>query len=109
MKERLVSGEIDFLIGTHAIIEESVAFYRLGLTVTDEQHRFGVKQREILKSKGEVPDALYMSATPIPRTYALTLYGDLDVSFIRHKPVGRKEIITKIKSIVNLKKFYYMF
>ena len=103
VKERLVSGEIDFLIGTHAIIEESVAFYRLGLTVTDEQHRFGVKQREILKSKGEVPDALYMSATPIPRTYALTLYGDLDVSFIRHKPVGRKEIITKIKKYSELK------
>lgn len=103
VKERLVSGEIDFLIGTHAIIEESVAFYRLGLTVTDEQHRFGVKQREILKSKGEVPDALYMSATPIPRTSALTLYGDLDVSFIRHKPVGRKEIITKIKKYSELK------
>ena len=68
-------------------------FSRLGLTITDEQHRFGVKQREILKTKGEVPDCLYMSATPIPRSYALTLYGDLDVSFITQKPGGRKEII----------------
>lgn len=103
VKERLISGEIDILIGTHAIIEESVKFYRLGLVITDEQHRFGVKQREILKSKGEVPDALYMSATPIPRTYALTLYGDLDVSFIRHKPGGRKEIKTVIKKYSELK------
>src|SRR5699024_6344126 len=73
VKVRLASGEIDILIGTHAIIEDAVSFYRLGLVITDEQHRFGVKQREILKSKGDVPDALYMSATPIPRTYALTL------------------------------------
>lgn len=102
-KNRLISGDIDILIGTHAIIEESVIFYRLGLVITDEQHRFGVKQREILKSKGEVPDALYMSATPIPRTYALTLYGDLDVSFIKEKPGGRKEIITKIKKYNELK------
>ncbi len=103
VKQRLVSGDIDILIGTHAIIEDAVSFYRLGLVITDEQHRFGVKQREILKSKGEVPDALYMSATPIPRTYALTLYGDLDVSFIRHKPGGRKEIVTKIKKYSELK------
>lgn len=103
VKARLASGEIDILIGTHAIIEDAVSFYRLGLVITDEQHRFGVKQREILKSKGEVPDALYMSATPIPRTYALTLYGDLDVSFIRHKPGGRKTIVTKIKKYSELK------
>ena len=103
VKARLASGEIDILIGTHAIIEDAVSFYRLGLVITDEQHRFGVKQREILKSKGDVPDALYMSATPIPRTYALTLYGDLDVSFIRHKPGGRKEIMTKIKKYSELK------
>ena len=103
VKQRLLSGDIDLLIGTHAILEETALFYRLGLVITDEQHRFGVKQREILKSKGEVPDALYMSATPIPRTYALTLYGDLDVSFIRHKPGGRKEIITKIKKYSELK------
>ena len=103
LKARLASGEIDILIGTHAIIEDAVSFYRLGLVITDEQHRFGVKQREILKSKGEVPDALYMSATPIPRTYALTLYGDLDVSFIRHKPGGRKTIVTKIKKYSELK------
>ncbi len=99
----LLSGEYDILIGTHAIIEENVKFYRLGLVITDEQHRFGVKQREVLKSKGEVPDALYMSATPIPRSYALTIYGDLDVSFITHKPMGRKEIITKIKKYSELK------
>ena len=103
VKVRLASGEINILIGTHAIIEDAVSFYRLGLVITDEQHRFGVKQREILKSKGEVPDALYMSATPIPRTYALTLYGDLDVSFIRHKPGGRKTIVTKIKKYSELK------
>ena len=103
VKVRLASGEIDILIGTHAIIEDAVSFYRLGLVITDEQHRFGVKQREILKSKGEVPDALYMSATPIPRTYALALYGDLDVSFIRHKPGGRKTIVTKIKKYSELK------
>lgn len=103
VKDKLIRGDVDILIGTHAIIEESVVFYRLGLVITDEQHRFGVKQREILKSKGEVPDALYMSATPIPRSYALTLYGDLDVSFITHKPGGRKEIITKIKKYSELK------
>lgn len=103
VKQRLARGDIDLLIGTHAILEENVSFYRLGLVITDEQHRFGVKQREILKSKGDVPDALYMSATPIPRTYALTLYGDLDVSFIRHKPGGRKEIVTKIKKYSELK------
>ncbi len=104
VKADLLNGNIDILIGTHAIIEETVKFYRLGLVITDEQHRFGVKQREILKSKGEVPDALYMSATPIPRSYALTLYGDLDVSFITQKPGGRKEIITKIHKYSELKK-----
>ncbi len=103
VKENLINGNIDILIGTHAIIEESVKFYRLGLVITDEQHRFGVKQREILKTKGEVADALYMSATPIPRSYALTLYGDLDVSFIPEKPAGRKEITTKIKKYSELK------
>ncbi len=103
VKDKLLNGDIDILIGTHAIIEESVKFYRLGLIITDEQHRFGVKQREILKSKGDVPDALYMSATPIPRSYALTLYGDLDVSFIKEKPGGRKEIITKVKKYSELK------
>ncbi len=103
VKQRLISGDIDILIGTHAIIEENVLFYRLGLAITDEQHRFGVKQRDVLKSKGEVTDALYMSATPIPRSYALTLYGDLDVSFIKQKPGGRKDIVTIIKSYKELK------
>ena len=103
VKDRLLNGDIDILIGTHTIIEETVVFYRLGLVIADEQHRFGVKQREILKSKGDIADALYMSATPIPRSYALTLYGDLDVSFITHKPGGRKEIVTKIKRYKELK------
>ncbi len=103
VREQLLNGNIDILIGTHAIIEEDVKFYRLGLTITDEQHRFGVKQRETLKSKGDVPDALYMSATPIPRSYALTIYGDLDVSALTTKPSGRKEIITKVKKYSELK------
>lgn len=103
VKAKLENKEIDILIGTHAIIEESVKFNRLGLVITDEQHRFGVRQREILKSKGDVADALYMSATPIPRSYALTIYGDLDVSLIKDKPGGRKEIITKVKKYSDLK------
>lgn len=103
VREQLLNGNIDILIGTHAIIEENVIFYRLGLIIADEQHRFGVKQREILKSKGDIPDALYMSATPIPRSYALTIYGDLDVSLITTKPNGRKEITTKLKKYSELK------
>lgn len=91
---RLKNGEIDVLIGTHAIIQENVEFNNLGIAITDEQHRFGVKQRAILSQKGNNPDILVMTATPIPRTLALILYGDLDISIIDELPPGRKEIET---------------
>ncbi|OZV12866.1 ATP-dependent DNA helicase RecG [Tissierella sp. P1] len=90
----LKEGRIDILIGTHAVIQENVEFNRLGLAITDEQHRFGVKQRAILSQKGNNPDVIVMTATPIPRTLALILYGDLDVSIIDELPPGRKEIET---------------
>ena len=94
--KRVKNKEIDILIGTHAVLNENLYFDNLGLVVTDEQHRFGVCQREILQNKGDYPDMLFMSATPIPRTYALTLYGDMDTSVIKQKPNGRKEIITRV-------------
>ena len=92
--ERLKNGEIDILIGTHALLEDNVVFKNLGLVVTDEQHRFGVKQRATIVAKGNNPDVIVMSATPIPRTLALILYGDLDISVIDELPPNRKKIET---------------
>jgi len=92
--KRLKEGSIDVLVGTHAIIQDNVEFHNLGLAITDEQHRFGVKQRALLSQKGNNPDILVMTATPIPRTLALILYGDLDISIIDELPPGRKEVET---------------
>ncbi|MDO5717509.1 MAG: ATP-dependent DNA helicase RecG [Tissierellia bacterium] len=94
IKKKLLAGDIDFIFGTHALIQEDVKFRDLGLVIADEQHKFGVKQRSQLISKGDNPDVLVMSATPIPRTLSLALYGDLNISSIKTKPKGRKKIIT---------------
>ena len=106
--EELKSGQIDIVIGTHALIQEDVEYKNLGLVVTDEQHRFGVLQRTSLKNKGNMPDVLYMSATPIPRTYALTIYGDMDVSIIENLPSGRKPITTYLKNTSKIKEVLQM-
>lgn len=95
--------EVDVVIGTHAIIQEGLKYHNLGLVITDEQHRFGVNQRANLRNKGNYPDVLYMSATPIPRTYALTIYGDMDISSIKKMPKGRKPVETIIKSEAEIK------
>lgn len=95
LQQRISSGEVDIVIGTHALIQKGVEFHRLGLAVVDEQHRFGVAQRSTLRQKGFNPHVLVMTATPIPRTLALTLYGDLDLSVIDQLPPGRLGIKTK--------------
>lgn len=89
------SGQVDMIVGTHALIQDGVNYHRLGLVVTDEQHRFGVKQRRLLREKGANPDVLMMTATPIPRTLAITSFGDMDVSIINQLPAGRKPIVTR--------------
>ena len=95
LHQRISDGDIDMAIGTHALIQKEVKFHRLGLAVVDEQHRFGVTQRSVLRQKGFNPHMLVMTATPIPRTLALTLYGDLDLSVIDQLPPGRQEVKTK--------------
>lgn len=92
--QELAEGKIDILIGTHALIQEEVSFQKLGFVITDEQHRFGVEQRRVLREKGENPDVLFMTATPIPRTLAITVFGEMDVSIIDEMPAGRKTIET---------------
>ena len=94
--QNLKNGETQVLIGTYSLLNDELVYNNLGLVITDEQHRFGVNQRQTLQEKGKDVDVLYMSATPIPRTLALTIYGDMDITEIRTKPGGRKEIITKI-------------
>src|SRR5690606_17670585 len=94
----LAAGEIDIVVGTHALIQPDVTFRTLGFVVVDEQHRFGVEQRAALRRKGGEanPDVLVMSATPIPRSLALTLYGDLDLSIIDELPPGRTPVVTRV-------------
>ena len=93
--EEIASGTAQLIVGTHALIQEGVHYQDLGLVIIDEQHRFGVSQRRILREKGQNPDVLMMTATPIPRTLAITAFGDMDVSIIDQMPAGRKEIITR--------------
>ena len=104
IKEKIKNNEVDIVIGTHTLVQEDISFSNLGLIITDEQHRFGVNQRNSLRNKGNMPDVLYMSATPIPRTYALTIYGDMDISIIKEKPNGRKDVITKVYDNKDVKK-----
>lgn len=92
--ERVSNGDIDILVGTHALIQPDVSFKKLGFVITDEQHRFGVEQRRVLREKGENPDVLFMTATPIPRTLSITAFGEMDVSIIDEMPAGRKKIET---------------
>jgi ATP-dependent DNA helicase RecG len=98
VRKRIASGQARVIVGTHALLQESVSFHRLGLVVIDEQHRFGVEQRAALIGKGAAPDVLLLTATPIPRSLALTLYGDLDVSTLRQRPPGRGTIRTAVRS-----------
>ena len=103
---RLERGQIDVLVGTHAVIQPDVKFWKLGLVITDEQHRFGVNQRSLLTEKGENPNVLVMTATPIPRTLAVILFGDLDISVIDTLPAGRKPIRTFLRYDDSRRKVY---
>ncbi len=104
--EEIATGGVSVVIGTHAVIQENVKFNKLGLIVVDEQHRFGVVQRMALQGKGENPHLLVMTATPIPRTLSLTIYGDLDVSILEEMPTGRKKIRTALRGESNREKVY---
>ena len=106
--ERIRRGDVQLVIGTHALIQETVEFHRLGLVIVDEQHKFGVVQRALLKKKGENPDVLVMTATPIPRTLAMTIYGDLDVSIIDEMPPGRMPVETIVFSESARQRVYRM-
>src|SRR6267378_5891643 len=106
VRERLAGGGARLVVGTHALIQESVRFHRLGLAVVDEQHRFGVEQRAALAEKGDAPDVLLLTATPIPRSLALTLYGDLDVTQIRERPPGRGAVKTALRTDAARAKIY---
>src|SRR2546429_7230708 len=105
-RERIASGAARLVVGTHALIQEAVTFRRLGLAVIDEQHRFGVEQRAALVEKGDAPDVLLLTATPIPRSLALTLYGDLDVTQIRERPPGRGTVKTALRTEAARPKIY---
>jgi len=105
-RERIAGGGARIVVGTHALIQESVTFQRLGLAVIDEQHRFGVEQRAALVEKGDAPDVLLLTATPIPRSLALTLYGDLDVTQIRERPPGRGAVKTALRTEAARSKIY---
>lgn len=104
----LKDGSVSMVVGTHALIQEEVEYNNLGLVITDEQHRFGVHQRANLQNKGVKPDVLYMSATPIPRTYALTIFGDMDVSTIKERPKGRQRIDTFVRKNSEIKEVLQM-
>jgi ATP-dependent DNA helicase RecG len=106
VRERIAGGGARIVVGTHALIQESVTFRRLGLAVIDEQHRFGVEQRAALVEKGDAPDVLLLTATPIPRSLALTLYGDLDVTQIRERPPGRGAVKTALRTDAARSKIY---
>lgn len=105
--ENLKNGQIDILLSTHSVLNEDVVFKNIGLVVTDEQHRFGVNQRKNLQNKGENVDVLYMSATPIPRTLALTIFKDMDITEIKTKPLNRKPKITKLYKTSEIKEVLY--
>ena len=107
LQQSISEGEVDLVIGTHALIQDAVQFHKLGLVVIDEQHRFGVLQRAELIKRGYNPDTLVMTATPIPRSLAMTVYGDLDLSIIDEMPPGRKPVITKVRSEDARNKIYH--